>query len=377
MAILSLTYGIASLFKGNEGYQLITTGTDNNSYMDDELVLNYYIGKNPNTDNELKAVTNLYSDLVLYSYRLLDSEVLYDDLHNIAYINNHLNEEIVVDPILYDSLKKMSEYDLLSILYLGPLYYETNGIIYNNASLEVFSPLYNDEVNNYYKNIINYIKTNSISLEILDNNIIKLAISNDYLEYINKNNIKSIISLGWLKNSVMVDYISNNLLSKGFSYGILSSIDGYTRILDNTEEYTYSIIDYDKRAYTCANIIFNNSYSIVNLRNYPYLIEDKYRILYIDKEEIYSYYIDRDGNYLNNNRSIIDYSLGYSCLEIALHMYDLFFNEINNDFIDCLYEKEIFTIYCNDKNIYYNDKNCNIIDLEIVDGISYDKVYTK
>ena len=95
IAILSLTFGIVSLFKGDTGYQIITTGNDENSFMDDELVLNYYIGNN--NENELKEITKLYSDLVSYSYKLLDSEILYDDIFNIAYINNHLNEEIEID----------------------------------------------------------------------------------------------------------------------------------------------------------------------------------------------------------------------------------------------------------------------------------------
>ena len=178
IAILSLTFGIVSLFKGDTGYQIITTGNDENSFMDNELVLNYYIGNN--NENELKEITKLYSDLVSYSYKLLDSEILYDDIFNIAYINNHLNEEIEIDSILYNSFYMIKEYDLLFILYLGPLYYETTGIIYNSSSLDLFSPLYTNEVNKYFNDIIHYINNNSIELVLLDNNKIKLAIDNDY-----------------------------------------------------------------------------------------------------------------------------------------------------------------------------------------------------
>ena len=343
--------------------------------MDDELVLNYYIGNN--NENELKEITKLYSDLVSYSYKLLDSEILYDDIFNIAYINNHLNEEIEVDSILYNSFKMIKEYDLLFILYLGPLYYETTGIIYNSSSLDVFSPLYNNEVNKYFNDIIHYINNNSIELVLLNNNKIKLAIDNDYLDYIKNNNVKNIISFGWIKNAIMVDYLANNLMSKGYIYGILSSVDGYTRILDNTNEYNYNIIDYDKRSYICATIKYNNSYSIVNLRNYIYLAEDYYRILYISEDEIYSYYIDNNGKYINDNRNIINYSLYYSCLEISLNMFDLFFNEISINEINRIYEKEIFTLYCDNKIVYYNDNNCNIYNFEEVDGIRYNKAYIK
>lgn len=375
IAILSLTFGIVSLFKGDTGYQIITTGNDENSFMDDELVLNYYIGNN--NENELKEITKLYSDLVSYSYKLLDSEILYDDIFNIAYINNHLNEEIEVDSILYNSFKMIKEYDSLFILYLGPLYYETTGIIYNSSSLDLFSPLYNNEVNKYFNDIIHYINNNSIELVLLNNNKIKLVINNDYLDYIKNNNVKNIISFGWIKNAIMVDYLANNLMSKGYIYGILSSVDGYTRILDNTNEYNYSIIDYDKRSYICATIKYNNSYSIVNLRNYIYLAEDYYRILYISEDEIYSYYIDNNGKYINDNRNIINYSLYYSCLEISLNMFDLFFNEISINEINRIYEKEIFTLYCDNKIVYYNDNNCNIYNFEEVDGIRYNKAYIK
>lgn len=375
IAILSLTFGIVSLFKGDTGYQIITTGNDENSFMDDELVLNYYIGNN--NENELKEITKLYSDLVSYSYKLLDSEILYDDIFNIAYINNHLSEEIEIDSILYNSFKMIKEYDLLFILYLGPLYYETTGIIYNSSSLDLFSPLYNNEVNKYFNDIIHYVNNNSIELVLLDNNKIKLVINNDYLDYIKNNNVKNIISFGWIKNAIMVDYIANNLMSKGYIYGILSSVDGYTRILDSTNEYNYSIIDYDKRSYICATIKYNNSYSIVNLRNYIYLAEDYYRILYINEEEIYSYYLDSNGKYLKENRNIINYSLYYSCLEISLNMFDLFFNEISINEINRIYEKEIFTLYCDNKIVYYNDKNCNIYNFEEVDGIRYNKKYIK
>lgn len=372
VAIAALIFAFSSLLKGSDGYQTITTGSGDNSYMDDELVFTYNIGVNPNKpSNELKTIINLYSEYVEYSYKLLDSDQGYDGVNNLYYINNHLNETIKIDSLIYDSFKTLSDNNMLYLVYLGPLYTQTFSII-NEKNVLDYSPSHNENVRSFYSDIITYINSGSIYLELLDNNCIKLNVSTDYLSYIETNEINSIISLSYLKNAIMVDYIASNLESKGHTYGMISSLNGYIRILDETTNYTYSIFDYvNGRSLVASKISFTKS-AIVNIKNFSYLSTD-YLYMYQYNDELYTYYINNKGNYTNDKKSLLMYSYTASCFDILLQILNSYFNSISNDKINSL--NNIFTIYCNNMNIYYNDNNITLFNIETVDGIKYEEAY--
>ena len=266
IGISAFIYGLISLFNGEKGYQKINIG-DDNSYMASDLSFSYNIGVNPNRSNrELKDLINLYSNYVEYSYKVLDPYNEYNNINNIYYLSKHPNELVKVEPILYNALKEISDNNLLYYTYLEPLYYQTTSIILGKEEgLDSYSPLHNNEVKKYYEDIYSYIIDSNISIELFDDYNVKLNVKNDYLSFINSNNIDYIFSLGYLKNAVMVDYIADSLINKGFTYGIISSNDGYTRILGDNDEYSYSILDYNNRSYIAANASFKGEYAIVNL----------------------------------------------------------------------------------------------------------------
>lgn len=371
IGITALIYGFTSLLGGESGYQKINVG-DDNAYMANDLSFSYNIGVNPNrTNTELKDLINLYSDYVEYSYKLLDPYNEYENVNNVYYLNKHPNEVIKVEPILYNSLKEISDKGMLYYTYLEPLYYQTTSIILGKEEgLDDYSPLHNKDVRNYYDEIYRYIVNSSISLEIFDDYMVRLNVNNEYLNYINTNKIDYIFSFGYLKNSVMVDYIASSLITKGFTYGIISSNDGYTRILGDNDEFNYSILDYNKRSYIACRGSFKGEYAIVNLRNYNYYSNENERIFSYN-DELYSYYINENGEYLNTRKSLIMYKNNGACLNVALNMLDLFFNDYNSDKISNLATNKIYTIYCNNFKINYNDNNLKLSNFETADGNKY------
>ena len=373
IGISAFIYGLISLFNGEKGYQKINIG-DDNSYMASDLSFSYNIGVNPNRSNrELKDLINLYSNYVEYSYKVLDPYNEYNNINNIYYLSKHPNELVKVEPILYNALKEISDNNLLYYTYLEPLYYQTTSIILGKEEgLDSYSPLHNNEVKKYYEDIYSYIIDSNISIELFDDYNVKLNVKNDYLSFINSNNIDYIFSLGYLKNAVMVDYIADSLINKGFTYGIISSNDGYTRILGDNDEYSYSILDYNNRSYIAANASFKGEYAIVNLRNYSYYSNENTRICSYN-DEIYSYYISKKLEYLNTEKSLIMYKEKSKSLTIALSMIELFFNEYDKEVISKLALNNIYTIYCNNFKINYNDNNLKLSNFETADGNKYIK----
>ena len=68
---------------------------------------------------EAKALSLIYTDAAVKGYRLFNIDESFDDVTNLYDINQHPNEVMTVDPVLYDALKKVSDANCREI-YLGP-----------------------------------------------------------------------------------------------------------------------------------------------------------------------------------------------------------------------------------------------------------------
>ena len=104
-------------------------------------------------------------------------------------------------------------------------------------------------------------KYEEIDLKLLDNNKIILFVSEDYLSYADETGFSNFIDFSFMKNAVIIDYVADLMQKNGYTAGSITSYDGFTRNLDNSNtSYTYTIFDrVGQTVYTAASMQYKNT----------------------------------------------------------------------------------------------------------------------
>lgn len=377
--IAGIFIGIAlsKQFGTKKGWTVIEVTYDENNNAGD-FTFNYELGtKDISVTQEKNAVSKVYTESLIKIYQLLDEHTEFTSLRNIYYINNHINEEIEIDSLLYNCFKKLQNnryiYQSLIIDQYNNMFTSETDI-----SAEKFDAHKNEELKNYYLEVLEYTNdSNHINLELLDNNTVKLSVSEEYQNYMDENNMY--ISFGILKNACIIDYVSEQLIKNEFTTGFITSCDGYIRNLDK-RDITYKMNVYDREYFTYNAFAFtyNSSKSIVYLRNYALsTLNDSHFYEYKDGTRRTEYIDLKDGLDKAVVSNMIALSDDYSCLELLLELLPVYVNDkIDIDLITELKNKKINTIYISDKSIHYNFVT-EISNVYNTDSISYEVIYDK
>lgn len=349
-AIVAFSFFFINLFSKKSGLETIHVSSSyGDTICDNDYVFNYYLGKGENSPTEdYKIVVESYSKHLNYAYKSLSKYDEYADYNNLYYLNRHPNEKIKVSSFLYDSLKKIYDYDQY-LLYLGPInsFYDT----YNRSGNDGSNPK-SESVKNIINEIINYYK-NDVSIDFYDDFNIKLNVSNNYLNKLNELSIVDIIDFSYFKNAFILDYISLKLKQDNLTYGYISSNDGYYVNLDDTFDYKYFVFDnINGKLRSICNTVLKGNYNIVNYSNLTKLLS-----LYINPD---------DGMNYDSVKSLTSYSKTLSLVDIVLQTNDIYIkNVFKEDNI------KINSIWLIDKTVYYNDSDLSIYDIYQTDDVKY------
>lgn len=117
-----LVYGFMNFLRGDSGWREISVKAGSELNCSEDFTLKYNVGAGGvSAGGEAKALSLIYTDAAVKGYRLFNIDESFDDVTNLYDINQHPNEVMTVDPVLYDALKKVSDANCREI-YLGPLY---------------------------------------------------------------------------------------------------------------------------------------------------------------------------------------------------------------------------------------------------------------
>jgi len=348
---------LVNYLKEDDGWTSIEANPSVDINCSEDFVFSYDLG---NTDisstKEAREITLLYSEAIEKAYTLYNPYKMYDEITNIAYINSHYNEELTIDPLLYDTFATIKEYDS-NYLYLGPIaaYYEDLISTSNETEANALDPYQNDAVKAYFNDIIEFINNGDINIDLLDNYRIKLSISDDYKSFAIENEIINFIDLVWLKNAFIIDYVSSALVAAGHTNGTISSYDGYSKNLDNTNSYNYILNILDNPSKTpsiVGKVVTKKPISVVQFRGFMYYQSDINRYIKMSDGTYRHYYFSSvDGLSKASVNSLTCYSDSLSCVSIALKSMKFF---INDSFTTPSAEGVEF-IWCKDSLISYTE----------------------
>ena len=338
-----------------------------------DFVFLYLLGDGDQAANlEQRDVTRVYSEAAKEAFQIFHEERLFDGVQNVAYLNQHPNEEVEVPKVLYDAFAMLHKFENRA-LYLAPIYREYVGMFLSGQDwyAKEYDPDQSKEQDTYFAEILAFTTDeNAIKLALLGNNRVKLSVSEEYLQYAESKEITGFIDFYWMKNAFIVDYLAQKLTDAGYTKGTISSFDGFSRNLDVSERsYQLNIFDRDGKAiYQAGALNYSGALAMVSLRNYP-----------MSELAVQQYYQWEDGSYTSchidpadgRNKTAINDLTGYSrtlgCSEILMQLYPVYVAEELN--IDVL--SGVDTVYCKDQTIYTSESGAVITNLFQKDGIQY------
>lgn len=364
-------YSLISFLTVDAGWTTIEAGSSE-ADCSGELIFQYYIGAGElSATAEKRAVKKLYSELTRTSYQLFHTSQGFDGVHNLYYINQHPNEEIEVDEMLYEAFSMIEKHGNRAV-YLAPVYVQYSNLFGCNDDVETvdFDPYQNEEIARYFADIASFAgDKDAIDIQLLGDHRIKLYVSDAYLNYAAENGFSEFIDLYWMKNAFVVDYIADTMRENGFVMGSISSYDGFVRNLDGGSgtEYAFNIFDREGTTVYQAGVMrYDEAMSIVYLRDHPVNNSLDWQHYYEFKNgEIRTAYIDAADGYCKTAlNDLVVYSPDTGCAEILFQVMPVYVNDqFEARALTRLLQSGIYSIYCDDKVILYNESSLVLTDL--------------
>ncbi len=361
VALYAFGYAINTWISTEPGWQTISaTSTSQNCGDDFTLLYNLGAGEMGATA-ERRALIQLYNDLTVTGYELFTSDEEIEDCYNIYYINQHPNEIIEVDPVLYEAFSVLDESGT-RYLYLADAYSVYFSMFYAESDDEAaeYDPTKNTQMGEFYLELGQYISNPvHVNLELLGDNQICLKVSNEYLAFAQENGLEKLIDFGWMKNALILDYIADSLIENGYTRGNLSSVDGFARGLGTDSETEFYFTLYHREGNVIsevADIVYAGGMSCVYLHDYPLTDDDLQTRYYVyDDAEIRSLYIDpQDGVSKASLPELVVCSDELGCAQTALAAAGVFIaDSFDEDALTGLAASGIASCYYADGELVY------------------------
>lgn len=316
-----LVYAFMQLLAPQTGWMTIEANSSAGASCAGEFALLYC----PAGTAERKAVTTRYTSLCRSAYEQFHSREGFEGVNNVYAVNRHPNEPLELDPGLYAALSAVAESGS-RLLYLGPVYarYEDLFFCGDDSQLADFDPRLSEDVAREYAEILAYANDpGAVRLELLGENRVRLAVSEDYLAYAAREGIEDFIDFSWTRNAFIADYVADGLAALGYTRGALTSYDGFVRNLDGGgTEYSLQLYDlWDGVVYPAAVLRYEGPRSIVTLRDYPINDLDLGRFYETRSGEIRTPYLDpADALCKSAVHNLVCYAGDRGCGEILLAM---------------------------------------------------------
>lgn len=376
LGVTLIATAITQILVTPPGWETIEVDDNADESCAGDFVFLYLLGDGDQAANlEQREVTRLYSQATKEAFQIFHEERLFDGVHNVAYLNQHPNEEVEIPAVLYEAFATLEKYENRG-LYLAPIYQEYIGMFLSSQDwvAQTYDPEKDAEQATYFTEVLAFTTDeNAVKLELLGNNRVKLLVSDAYLQYASGKGITTFVDFYWMKNAFIVDYLAQQLIDAGYTKGTISSFDGFGRNMDaSNRSYQLNIFDrVGEEIYQAGAMNYVGALSTASLRNYP-MSELAVQLYYQWEDGSYtSCHIDpADGLSKTALNDLIGYSEVDSCSEILMKMYPLYVADtLNADELQVL--SGVDTVYCNDRTIYTSGASAVITELYNKDGVEY------
>lgn len=234
VALGAFYYSVSTLTKVEGGWRVIEATSASEMNCAQNFVFRYYLGHgNMGAAAENKALTLLYTEATEKAYRVFSAREDFLDCKNLFTLNRSLNQPVQVDPALYAAFEQMEEMGSRYV-YMGPAYQEYNSLFFCTEDWETagFDPYQNEDQKNYLQQVAAFANDPAhIQVELMGENTVQLNVSQAYQDFAREYGIRDYLDLYILQDAFVIDYLADTLEKAGYTMGVLSSHNGYTRCL--------------------------------------------------------------------------------------------------------------------------------------------------
>ena len=350
-----LVYGFMNFLRGDSGWREISVKAGSELNCSEDFTLKYNVGAGGvSAGGEAKALSLIYTNAAVKGYRLFNIDESFDDVTNLYDINQHPNEVMTVDPVLYDALKKVSDANCREI-YLGPLY----------ASLENLC-MSNDDAAEEAAAVAAFAQNpDDISMEFPGENQVCLHVSDAYQAYAAEMGYTAYLDFFWMKNAFLIDYLADTIRGEGYQLGIISSKDGFVRCLDETgeKEYQYPLYHLSgNEIQSHGTMTYEGPKSIVFFHAYQAGSPDTYRYYqYQDGTMRTPYLSASDGKDHTAASELLVYSGEYGCADTLLAaLSDYQAESLSGESLKTLASQKIYSVWFENNEIQTTDEKFSV-----------------
>ncbi len=373
IAAVAFGHGISSCLSKEPGWTTIEVSTGGLSCSED-FAFYYNLGAGQmSATAEHKELKTLYAEATTTAYQLFHNDYASDELNNIRYVNQHINQEITVEPALYNALNEIAASSNRSI-YLASVYaqYQQLFVCENDIEAAQYDPVRQPETVDYITKAAAFANDpQMINIEILDDQKVAVRVSQAYLSFAEEMGIEYFLDFSWMTNAFVADYIADVLIENGFTNGYLASYDGFTRNLcSDDQNFGLNVFQRSgKDVYLPATLNYPGGFSIVSLRDFPVSEDDRWHYYAFDDGRIAHLMIDpADGVEKSAVSMMICYSKSASCAQILLNMAPVYVTDaLDAAQVNALKDMGIFAVYPDGNTVCTNDADLNI---QVYEGYS-------
>lgn len=363
-----LVYGFMNFLRGDSGWREISVKAGSELNCSEDFTLKYNVGAGGvSAGGEAKALSLIYTDAAVKGYRLFNIDESFDDVTNLYDINQHPNEVMTVDPVLYDALKKVSDANCREI-YLGPLYASLENLCMSNddAVAAQFDPEKDDDAAEEAAAVAAFAQNpDDISMEFPGENQVCLHVSDAYQAYAAEMGYTAYLDFFWMKNAFLIDYLADTIRGEGYQLGIISSKDGFVRCLDETgeKEYQYPLYHLSgNEIQSHGTMMYEGPKSIVFFHAYQAGSPDTYRYYqYQDKTMRTPYLSASDGKDHTAASELLVYSGEYGCADTLLAaLSDYQAESLSGESLKTLASQKIYSVWFENNEIQTTDEKFSV-----------------
>lgn len=368
-----LAYSVMRFMAPPSGWQYIQANGTGEASCAEELTFLYDAGSSA----EAKVVTDLYTSACQKAYRLFHSQQGYDGVVNVYEMNRRPNEVLTVDAALYTALSTVTANGRRE-LYLGPVYARYSDLFFcqDDAQLVNYDPRLSEDVAREYQTVLAYANDpRAVEVELLGENQVRLRVSEEYLAYAEREGVERLIDFGWMRSAFVVDLLASELAAGGYTKGVVSSYDGFSRNLD-AREGTYDYPLYHRRddgIHFAADMCYRGPVSLVCLRDFPTSEQDLGRFYTLRSGEVRTVYLDAaDALCKCAVSSLVCYSREMGCGQMLMEMIPAYIADtFQPEAASTLAARDIQSVYCEGTTVFHTDPQIVLTDLAEEGGVFY------
>lgn len=368
---IGITSGIMTALNRETGWQTVVVAPKERNCSNSFAFRYNFKGSGAQVAAVNRQLEAAYEEACIKAYQLFTADEEVPGVNNVRYINHHPNQEISVDPVLYRAFEKLAD---TPYLYLGPVYdyYYNLTLGVEDTLVPTLDPVTDAEARAYVGQLADFAADGeSIRLELLGNNRIKLHVNQSYMEFAQVEEIETFIDFAYMTNAFIIDYLADTLEGIGLTDGYLVSNDGYTRNLCREGVFSASVFDKTaKGVYPAGSIEYRGPISMVYLKSYP---TESFMANYRwNADHFISLYADpTSGVYNTTTEDLIGYRYDTGCADVLLQLLPAF---IGDNFSVPM---DVFSVWCEEETIFYTDAGLSVGALLRNEEVSYQAVLQK